>query len=352
MTVTLGSPLPPDPEVFAELAAGIWDRARWSNGGPLVATLERRIEEREGWTHATATASGTAALTAALLALDLPRGGEVITSPLTFRATALAVESAGLVPVFAAVDPETLNLAPDAVAQVIGRSTAAILPVHLFGVAADPGLDQLAQEHALPIVYDAAHAFGHAGVVGRGTMTAYSLHATKLLHTGEGGFVATESVTLDQRVREVVNFGIDGGDGHAGINGKLSELAAAVGLAALPRLNEEVAARRALRAAYTDAIEASPRASVHAPDHDRALIMEVLRCSPDEQSVIVAELADLGIIARTFPALCVGGRFADAPISDAAARSAVELSRSVIALPFHGRVQRMHVDAVSEVLSR
>lgn len=98
MTVTLGQPLSPDPALFAELAAGVWDRHRWSNDGPLVRELEQRLGARLDWPHAIATSSGTSALTTALLALNLPSGGEVVTTPLTFRATALAIEAAGLIP--------------------------------------------------------------------------------------------------------------------------------------------------------------------------------------------------------------------------------------------------------------
>lgn len=354
MTVTLGQPLAPDPALFAELAGGVWQRARWSNGGPLVAELERRLEQETGWRHALAAASGTSALTAALLALDLPRGGEVVTTPLTFRATALAIESAGLTPVFAAVDPDSLNLDPEAVATAIGPRTVAVLPVHLFGVAADPALESVAAEYGLPVVYDAAHAYGSAEIVARGSITAYSLHATKLLHTGEGGFIATQSDELDARARHAVNFGIDGAsDRGAGINGKLAELAAAVGLATLPRLADEIAARKALRAAYTAAAATGGRLRPHLPGRPRALVMEVLRCDPADQSRIVLELAQRGIAARTFPALCAPGqRYADAGIAGTDAAAMAELARTSIAFPFHGRVLPEHVASITEVLAR
>lgn len=353
MTVTLGQPIAPEADVFAALTAGIWERARWSNGGPLVAELERRIAQVEGWQHVVATASGTSALITALLSLELPRGGEVITSPLTFRATALAIEAAGLTPVFAAADSDTLTLDPHAVESAIGKKTVAILPVHLFGVAADPALDALGEGHDLPVVYDAAHAYGFADVVGRGALTAYSLHATKLLHTGEGGFVATQDTRLDERLRHSVNFGIDGADDlRPGINGKLSEVAAAVGLATLPRVAAEAAAREHLRVAYTAAAEAGARVRPHAPGHARALVMEVIRCDPAEQSRIIRELAARDVIARAFPALCgEGQRYAELPVAGSSARDVDDLSRTAIALPFHGRVLPTHVDAIVEVLS-
>lgn len=352
MTTTLGLPLAPDPELFAELSAGVWERARWSNGGPLVTELERELAAREGWQHVIATSSGTAALTAALLALELPAGGEVITTPLTFRATTLAIEAAGLTPVFVAVDPETLNLSAAAVAEAINERTAAIAPVHLFGLAVDPAIDQLAAQHGVPVVYDAAHTFGLADAAGRGTLTAYSLHATKLLHTGEGGFVATNDEALAQRVREVINFGIDAAGGHAGFNGKLAELPAAVGLAVLPKLEAEIAARLALRSRYAEIIASSSRVQQHAPGSERALIIEVFRCEPSDQARILAELAERDVIARAFPALVDGGRFACFPVVGGSAKEAIALSQTVIALPFHGGVDAAAVAAIAEVLAQ
>jgi dTDP-4-amino-4,6-dideoxygalactose transaminase len=225
--------------------------------------------------------------------------------------------------------------------------------VHLFGVAADRTLDEVGAAHGLPVVYDAAHAYGFPAIVGRGAVTAYSLHATKLLHTGEGGFVATNDEQLDLRLRRAVNFGIDRAqDVHAGINGKMSEVAAAVGLATLPKVAAEVAAREALRADYTAAAEQSSRVRPHAPAHSRALVMEVVRCDPADQSRIIGELTARDIIARGFPALCGDGeRYADQPVVGSTARDADLLSRSAIALPFHGRVLPAHVDAIAEVLT-
>lgn len=351
--LTLGQPLAPDAAQLAALTEEIAANARWSNSGPLAERLETRLREHSGWPHIAVTSSGTAALTAALLALDLPRGAEVITTPLSFRATPLAIEAAGLVPVFASVDPITLCLEPEAVRDAIGPNTAALLPVHLFGVAADPALDAVAADAGIPVVYDAAHAFGLASVVGRGTATAYSLHATKLLHTGEGGFVASTDPSVADRVRTVRNFGIDGGhDAGSGVNAKLPELSAALGLAQWDLLPAEIAARQRVRDAYTAAIHAGSRVTEFAPGHERALVMEVVRCDPHDQADIVKQLADRGILARTFAALCAPGqRYASTALHGADAAEMVRHSASAIALPLHGRVRDEHLAVVAEVLA-
>ena len=351
-TVTLGQPLEPDPEVFEELRRRIWESARWTNSGPLVERLEAELGRLLGWEHVRACASGTSALTLALLALDLPTGGEVVTTPLTFAATALAIEAAGLVPRFAAVDPITLNLDPDAVAGAVGPRTVALLGVHLFGVPGDPGLDDLGARLGLPVVHDAAHGFGFAPLAGRGTVTAYSLHATKLLHTGEGGLVATNDADLASRVSELRNFGLHGEVSVArGLNAKLPELSAAVGLAMLGRLDAELAARRALRADYRRIVAASARVHPYAGTADRALVMEAVRCDRTDLDALRSDLAAGGLIARSFPALTEPGmRWCGAEVTGGSRQEVAATARSVLALPFHGRVATPHLEAFASVV--
>jgi len=355
VTVTLGQPLVPDPSVLARLSEEIAASGRWTNGGPVVERLETYLAEMLGWPQVSAAGSGTAALTLALLALDLPLGSEVVTTPLTFPATTAAIEAAGLRPVFAAVDPETLNLAPAAVEQAIGPRTSAVLPVHLFGIAVDREIDRIAAEHGLPVVYDAAHAFGFAPIAHRGTFAAYSLHATKLLHTGEGGLVATTDTERIEAVRRARNFGL-AEDGRAvvrGINGKLPEMSAALGLAVAPRVDDEVQARERLRDAYSAAVAASDRVSPHAPGAPRGLVMEVVRCGVGELPTLEQDLRDNGIVSRSFPALCApGSRFEAVPIVGGTARDVIRLASTVLALPFHGRVRAADVEKVAQVFGR
>lgn len=351
---TLGVPLRPDAAELARLVSSIVDSDRWTNSGALAVRLESELGHVLGWPRIRLTSSGTDALTVSLVALGLADGAEVVTTPLTFAATAHAIESAGLVPVFASVDPLTLTLDPDAVEQAISPRTAAILPVHLFGLAADPRLDGVGATHGLPVVYDAAHAFGFDEIVGRGAFTAYSLHATKILHTGEGGLVASSDPTLDQRVDQVRNFALGraGVPAGRGINGKLPETSAAVGLAMLGALEAEFAARRRVREAYARIVDASGRVHAHAPGAARGLVMEVVRCDPRERPMIERELAELGVIARGFPALCApGSRFADTTVVGSSRDDLVDLADSVLALPVHGRVGGSDLDAVAAVFS-
>lgn len=353
MTTTLGQPLPPDRLILDELIDRIIASGRWSNDGPLVRELETRLAADLGWTSIAAASSGTAALTVALLALDLPPGSEVITSPLTFPATVQAIETAGQVPVFAGVDPDTLCLDPESVHAAIGPRTAAILPVHLFGVAADPKLDDIGVQAGLPVVYDAAHAYDFPPITGRGDATAYSLHATKLLHTGEGGLVATDDAVLADSLRQVRTFGLQGGVvAGRGTNAKMSEHTAALGLAVIPQVPSEVEARQRLRDAYEIALAGSSRYRVHASGRSRALVMEFVRCDPQDQQHLLHDLASKGVIGRSFPALCASGhRYVDVPLVGADRGDVVDLARSGVAIPLHGRVTDAALDAITAVLS-
>lgn len=354
MTVTLGQPLAPDRAVLDELLNQIAVSGRWSNDGPLVRQLEAQIAADLGWSSVAATSSGTAALTLALLALDLPFGSEVITSPLTFPATVQAIEMAGQVPVFASVDPDSLCLDPASVRAAISPTTSAIVPVHLFGVAADRQLDDIGISFGLPVVYDAAHAYDFAPVVGRGTATAYSLHATKLLHTAEGGLVATNDSVMADNLRLSRAFGLHNGVVTArGTNAKMAELNAALGLAVMPHVPGEVAARQRLRNTYEAALANSSRYRAHAVGRSRALVMEFVRCHPRDQQHLLDELATHGVIGRSFPALCAPGqRYTDVRLVGSAPDRMVDLAHSGVAIPLHSQVTDAAVESITQVLGR
>lgn len=343
--LTLGVPTHANPAELQRLMRQVLSRGRLTNGGPLVGQLEAMISHDLSRPWARATSSGTSALTVALLALDLPEGSEVVTTPLTFVATTLAIEAAGLRPRFAAVDSQTLTLDPDAVASAIGPRTSALLPVHFFGLPASPDLDEIGSRAGLPVVYDAAHAFGDGeparALAARGSASCYSLHATKLLTTGEGGVVVGSDPDLASRVEAARNFGLraDGLPVGPGTNAKLPELSAALGLVTHARLAEEASARRLLRSQYDAVLAASGRVRAHgAPEHD-ALTFYAVRCDPQDQSDLLDALAGVGIVARAFPALCSpGARYANVSVVGGDARSVHRLASSVIALPFHSGV--------------
>ncbi|MGZ6038689.1 MAG: DegT/DnrJ/EryC1/StrS family aminotransferase [Phenylobacterium sp.] len=214
------------------------DDARWySNFGPLLTEMEQRLADRlSPGAAVTTVANATQALTLALMALDLPPGGHVIVPAWTFVATAHAVVQAGLKPWFVDVDPKTWMLDPARVAALpqLARDAVAVIPVCAFGAMPDLGAWRAFRDQTgLPVLIDAAAAFDTLSDARLPVVV--SLHATKVLGLGEGGYLAAEDAALVQRVRRLTTFGFQGSRESLvpATNAKLSEYAAAVGLAAL-----------------------------------------------------------------------------------------------------------------------
>jgi perosamine synthetase len=239
-------------------------RSRHLSLGPRVPEFERRVAERVGAAHGCAVSSGTAGLHLALRAVgveDCTTEDEVITSPFSFIATANSILFEGATPVFVDVDPETLNVTPDAVASAVTERTIALLPVHIFGYPAEvPAMERL----GLPIVEDGAQALGavHADGVpvgGHGRPTIFAFYANKQLTTGEGGLVTTGDAAVRQRIDSERNQGrapdmqwLD--HDRLGFNYRLSDLHCALGIAQLDRLDDMIAARSQVAAWYREAL--------------------------------------------------------------------------------------------------
>ena len=229
--------------------------------GPRVPAFEAAFAERVGARHACAVSSGTTGLHLALRAIGVTAGDEVVTTPFSFVATANAVVYEGATPVFADIDPVTLNLDPDAAAAAISGRTRALLPVHIFGYPADmPAFER----HGLPIVEDAAQALGAAyadgtPVGGRGHPAIFGFYANKQMTTGEGGMITLGSAEQKERIDSERNQGrapdMDWLDhDRLGFNYRLSDLACALGLAQLERLDAMLAARAQVAASYRAAL--------------------------------------------------------------------------------------------------
>jgi dTDP-4-amino-4,6-dideoxygalactose transaminase len=233
---------------------------RWlSNNGAKLMTFERRLSEQLGGLHCVATCNATLGLQIVMRALGVQ--GEVVLPALTFVATAHAVAWERLTPVFADVDPETLCMGPAEAAARIGPETGALLGVHLWGRSADPeGLERLARERELPLVFDAAHALGCSRegrpLAGFGDAAVLSFHATKVANSFEGGVVVTADRELAERVATMRNFGFVDEDEIVGLgtNAKMSEAAAGMGLASLDSLPGFLATGRRNYRAYEEAL--------------------------------------------------------------------------------------------------
>lgn len=233
--------------------------------GPRVPEFERLFAARVGASLASAVSSGTAGLHLALRAVGVGEGDEVITSPFSFVASANAAIYERARPVFADIDPVTLNLDPHAAAAAVGERTRALLPVHIFGYPADmPTFEALAAKHQLAIVEDACEALGatHADgtpVGGRGHPAVFGFYANKQLTTGEGGMITYAGEQLKQRIDSERNQGRAPDMGwldhdRLGFNYRLSDIACALGIAQLQRLDEMLAGRARVAGLYREAL--------------------------------------------------------------------------------------------------
>lgn len=254
--------LPPVEELTPYLKQ-IWDGRILTNSGPLHQQLERELCGFLGVRQISLFNNGMTALVCALRALDLR--GEIITTPFSFVATANAINWVGATPVFADIDPKTLNLDPERIESLITKHTTAILPVHCFGTpCAVERIEEIARRRGLRVVYDAAHAFGvncHCGsVLNHGDLSVLSFHATKVFNTFEGGAIISNDEATKRRIDQLRNFGFTDETSVPvpGLNGKLNELQAAVGLAQLPHFESLLAARHEVDRFYRTALRELP----------------------------------------------------------------------------------------------
>ncbi|WP_216902328.1 DegT/DnrJ/EryC1/StrS aminotransferase family protein [Synechococcus sp. CCY 9618] len=234
-----------------------------TNGGPYVCRLEEQLSAHLGVKHLSIVANGTLGLLLALRAHGVT--GEVITTPFSFVATSHSILWTGLTPVFVDIDPSTLNIDPDRVERAITTATTAILPVHCFGRPCDANaLQRLATTHGLKLLFDAAHAFGvpyeGSSVLLRGDASVLSFHATKAFHTIEGGAVISTSHEDKERIDRMRNFGIEDEDSITceGINAKLDEMNALVGLLHLRHIDKLMACRSMTGETYRKELEGIP----------------------------------------------------------------------------------------------
>lgn len=233
----------------------VW-KAQWlTNNGYQHQLLEEKLKDYLKVPALSLFTNGTIALIVACQSMRL--SGEVITTPFTFPATPHVLAWNGIRPIFCDVDPVTMNIDTEKIELLITPQTTAILAVHVFGTPCNVmKIQQIANRYGLRVVYDCAHAFGSEvdgiGIGNFGDVSMFSFHATKLFHTGEGGALTYRDPNLKPRVDFLKNFGIKNEDEVVmpGINGKMSEIQAALGLAVLECIEEEKKKRRLLREAY------------------------------------------------------------------------------------------------------
>ncbi len=308
--IHVGRPTISSRQDFLASVTQVLDNQWLTNNGPLVQEFERKVAERLGVKHCVAMCNGTIALEIAIRALGLT--GEVIVPSWTFVATAHALHWQGIIPVFADIDANTHNLDPGAVRRMITPRTSGIIGVHLWGRAAPVDeLQEIASEHGLQLMFDAAHAFGcsyQGKSIGRfGACEVFSFHATKSFNTMEGGAVTTDDDQLAETMRLMRNFGFQGYDNvvHPGTNGKMIEVCAAMGLANLQGFDAVLSNNERNHAAYAKALSSVPGVSVleysaEEKNNYHYVVVEVAdNCRVNRDEIIEALHAE-NILARKY----------------------------------------------------
>jgi perosamine synthetase len=335
--------------------------------GPMLERFEQDFGDWLGAADAVATSSGTAALHLAVRALGWGPGDAVVTTPLSFVASANCLLYEGAEPVFCDIDPVTLNIDPGAAAAALGERTAGLLPVHIFGYPADmPALEALAGDRGLAVLEDGCQALGATDSDGkrvgtRGNATAFAFYANKQMTTGEGGMLVPSGAPMAERARSERNQGraadmsvVD----HTGLgfNYRLSDLHAALGVAQLERLDDILARRAAIAAAYAERLAGIEGLQLPCPDEGRArrswFVYVVQLPERADRDAVIGALAAKGIASKAYlPCIHLqpyfrerfGFRGGEFPVAESvAARS--------LALPFHPSLREPEIDRVCEAL--
>ncbi len=352
----------PDFDEYVEEIADIWD-SRWlTNMGPKHRELQAQLKSYLGVADADLVTNGHMALELAFQALGL--SGEVITTPFTFASTTQALVRNGLEPVFCDVDPVTFTMDVDLIESLITEKTCAIVPVHVYGnVCNVTEIEKIAQKHGLRVIYDAAHTFGvrvgGRGIGSFGDVSCFSLHATKVFNSVEGGVLCFEDESFGAEVRRLKNFGISGSDTVDGIgtNAKMNEFCAAMGLCNLRHIDGEIAKRKVVVERYLELLGGTPGLQFNpvqegvTPNYAYFPVFFDPAVFGESRDEVALRLEQNDIIARKYfyPLTssfgCYGGRF-DVEQTPVAKR----LSEQVLCLPLYADLPADSVDRICGVI--
>lgn len=354
--------LPPLEDLIPALER-IWQGRVLTNNGPFHQEFEAALAEHWAVENVSLFANGTLALLTALQAVGAR--GEVITTPFTFAATAHAITWNRLTPVFADVSPESLNLDPLSVESAITPETSAILPVHCYGRACDvSALGVVAEAHDLSLIYDAAHAFGvefrGRSLLSFGDMSVVSFHATKVLNTFEGGAIVSGSPEVKRHIDNLKNFGIRDQQtiSDAGINGKMSEFNAALGLLQLGRIGAAIEKRKAVSQRYRDILSCVEGISIHQMAREQTnnhayfpiLVGDEYPLTRDE---LHALLVKNRVMARRYfhPLLTDTDPYLSARVAPGGLPNAKEAANRILCLPIYPDLGRDDQDLIVSIIA-
>ncbi len=351
-------------EELSKSLQDVWDAQWLTNNGAKHRELENKLKDYLKVPQLSLFNNGTIALLVATKALELT--GEVITTPFTFSATAHSISWMDLEPVFVDIDPVTMCIDPNRIEEAITQRTSAIMPVHVFGTPCDvKAIEEIAERHNLKVIYDAAHAFGTeidgTGIGNFGDITMYSFHATKLFNSAEGGALVCKSEELKIKIDLLKNFGIKNEEEviEVGINGKMNELQAAMGLAVLEHIEEERKKRAIIKQTYIENLKDIPGIELMSdlPGVRSSYQYFAIRIDEEEfgrsRDYVYEELKKYNVFARKyFHPLCSNfGCYKHLPSANPKHLPvANKIGNGVLSMPFYGGLAKKDVNTIAEIM--
>lgn len=357
--INVTEPFLPPFEEYVEYLKGIWERNWLTNQGPLVQEFEQKLQAYHQLSMPVhCVANGSLGLQIALKALGVK--GEVVTTPFSYVATTACPLWEGCTVKFADIEPDTLTIDPVAVEAAITPQTEAILATHVFGNPCDcEVLEAIAKKHGIALIFDAAHAFGVTyngkSILEYGDASMVSLHATKLMHSVEGGFIVAKDPTVSEKMEWMRRFGHKGQEEFHGVgtNAKLSEFHAAMGLCNLNHLEDILEKRQAISEFYDEELIGSSSNSLRSLVSRRQASKNFAYYPvifDSEQSLLDAmqSLSDAGIFARRYFYPDLSECFAAAA---ATCSCSIDVSKRILCLPLSASLSleqaRMIVDKLT-----
>ncbi|CDZ81717.1 UDP-4-amino-4-deoxy-L-arabinose--oxoglutarate aminotransferase [Candidatus Rubidus massiliensis] len=357
-------PMLPDLESIYQGLNEVWDSKTLTNGGPKHQKLEKEISNYLKVPYNCLFNNGTIALITACQALRLT--GEVITTPFTFPATPHVLAWNNIQPVFCDIDPKTMNIDHRKIESLITNKTSAILGVHVYGTPCEVDeIEEIANRHGLRVIYDAAHAFGleinGRGIGTYGDISMFSFHATKLFHTVEGGCLTFNDPYLKPRIDLLKNFGIKNENEVIlpGINGKLNEVQASIGLTNLTLIEDERKKRAAIIQTYQEELfDVEGISYLKTQQHVRpSLQYFIIRINKDKFGIsrdeLHAKLKEYNVVTRKyFYPLCSDYTCYNSLPSSSPANLVIanQVVHEVLALPLYGDLELEDVKTICKMI--
>ena len=344
--INFASPYSPDYNEYCEKIKDIFDSGTFTNGGKNVLELEKILNKYFD-SNVSLFCNGTIALMSAIQVLELK--GEIITPIYSFHATMNSIQLSGCTPIFCDINDYDLTIDVNKIEKLITEKTVAIMPVHVYGNICDyKKIDRLSKKYNIKIIYDAAHSFDVPKCANYGDISMFSLHATKIFHTAEGGILTANDKAIDKKIKLFRSFGIAGEEliDLIGLNGKMNELCAALGILNFKNVQKEIKSRQKSRKLYEKLLYNISNVSI-VPNVNDSVSYFVIRVE-DKRDLVYNELRKNEVLPRKYfyPLLTNKGIY----VSNNDLRVSNLVSDEILALPLHGGLTEQNIKFICSII--